>query len=261
MGFIATLPEWVYLILTLMFVLVSYEVGFKFGLKRKLKPGENPDAAAGALSGTTLGLLAFILAFTFNGASADFSVRKDLLIQEANAIRSAYQQSLVLPDPYRDKTRELLREYTDIRVNASKTFGSENIKQSLDRTMAIQAEMWSTALNFQQKNASDRSIADPLKDALVKIADLHVERFHAVFQSRINIVIWGVLFLLTFLTMSMMGYRVGLTGVRSAFVEVFTALAFSSVLILIISLDRPNGMLKINQAPMIEVLHMLSVGK
>jgi hypothetical protein len=252
------MPEWVFFPATLIFVLLSYEIGFKFGLNRKLKPGENPEAAAGALSGTTLGLLAFILAFTFNGASSHYGVRKELVIQEANAIRTAYQQSMVLPDHYRVKVSGLLREYADIRTKAS-SFKPENIKASFERTETIQAELWATALACQ-KSGPERSIADPLKEALIKIFDLHVLRIHAVFQNRINDVIWSVLFMLTFLTMAMMGYRVGLSGVRSNFIEISTALAFSLVLILILALDRPNGMLKINQKPMIEILNLISKG-
>jgi len=104
------LPEGVSFAVTVLFVLLSYEIGYKFGTRRRLRPGENPDSAAGALSGTTLGLLAFMLAFSFNGASSHHDLRKKLLIDEANAIRTAYQQSAALPESYRAGVSSLLEE-------------------------------------------------------------------------------------------------------------------------------------------------------
>ena len=60
--------------------------------------------------------------------------------------------------------------------------------------------------------------------------------------------------------MAMMGYRIGLSGLRSTFMETTLALAFSAVLVLIISLDRPNGMMSVDPRPLVDVLNMLRAG-
>lgn len=252
------LPEWFCFAVTVLFVLLSYEVGYKLGTKRRLRPGENPDSAAGALSGTTLGLLAFMLAFSFNGASSHHDLRKKLLIDEANAIRTAYQQSVALPEPYRAEVHGLLQEYLNLRVNAL-NFSPEELRKALVRTKTIQDELWSTAVTLQQKERGV-PLADKFTESLSNIFDLHVGRIEAAFHSRIPGIIWIVLFSLTSMTMSMMGYRVGLSGVRSIFIEVSTALAFSSVLIVIIALDQPLSMLRINSAPLANVLNMIRDG-
>jgi hypothetical protein len=252
------LPEGVSFAVTVLFVLLSYEIGYKFGTRRRLRPGENPDSAAGALSGTTLGLLAFMLAFSFNGASSHHDLRKKLLIDEANAIRTAYQQSAALPESYRAGVSSLLEEYLDIRVNVMNS-NPEELKKAFARTKAIQNELWSIAVRLQQKEA-DAPMAGKFTESLSKIFDLHVHRVEAAFHSRIPGIIWAVLFSLTFITMSMMGYRIGLSGARSVFVEIATALAFSSVLVLIIALDQPASMLRINSAPLADVLSMIRSG-
>jgi hypothetical protein len=252
------LPEWVCFAVTVIFVLIAYEIGYKFGTRRRLKPGENPDSAAGALSGTTLGLLAFMLAFSFNGASSYHDLRKELLIDEANAIRTAYQQSVALPEPYRAEVHGLFQEYLDIRVNAL-NLSPEELKKALVRTKVIQDELWAMAIQLEQKEKG-APLADKFTESLGKIFDLHVNRVEAAFHTRIPSIIWIVLFSLTFLTMAMMGYRVGLSGARSLFIEVSTALAFSAVLIVIIALDQPLSMLKINPAPLADVLNMVRTG-
>jgi hypothetical protein len=257
MGF-TDLPELAFFVVTIIFVLISYEVGFKFGTKRRLKPGENPETAAGTLSGTTLGLLAFMLAFTFNGAATTHHARKDLVFKEANAVRTTYQYSMAMPEPYRAKVHELLREYVDVRVNIP-GLRPADIKPALERTMAIQNELWSTALTVQ-KNEKNVPMIGLFAESLSKVFDLHVERFETVFQSRIPSIIWVVLFLLTFITMAMMGYRIGLSGLRSTFIEVSMALSFSLVLLLILALDCLRGILQVSQKPLAEVLKMLSAG-
>ncbi len=252
------LPEWLCFAATVIFVLFSYEVGYKLGIKRKLRPGENPDSAAGALSGTTLGLLAFMLAFSFNGASSHHDLRKNLLIDEANTIRTAYQQSAALPEPYRAEVRNLLEEYLDIRTTAL-NLSPEELQKALIRTKVIQNDLWATAVTLQQKD-NDAPLADKFTESLSKIFDLHTNRVEAAFHGRIPGIIWIVLFSLTTITMSMMGYRVGLSGVRSIFIEISTALAFSAVLIVIIALDQPLSMLKIDPSPLADVLNMIRAG-
>lgn len=253
-----SLPEWLSFAVTVLFVLLSYEVGYKFGTRRRLKPGENPDSAAGALSGTTLGLLAFMLAFSFNGASSHHDLRKKLLIDEANAIRTAYQQSVALPEPYRAEVHGLLQEYLNLRVNAL-NLSPEELKKAFMRTKVIQDELWAAAIKLEQTKEGT-PLADKFAESLSKIFDSHVSRVDAAFHARIPGIIWIVLFSLTFITMSMMGYRVGLSGARSLFIEVSTALAFSAVLIVIIALDQPLSMLKINPAPLADVLNMIRAG-
>lgn len=135
----------------------------------------------------------------------------------------------------------------------------EELKKAFARTKAIQNELWSIAVRLQQKEA-DAPMAGKFTESLSKIFDLHVHRVEAAFHSRIPGIIWAVLFSLTFITMSMMGYRIGLSGARSVFVEIATALAFSSVLVLIIALDQPASMLRINSAPLADVLSMIRSG-
>ncbi len=225
------LPEWACFIATLIFVQLSHEVGFRVGTIRRLKPGENPETAAGTISGIMIGLLAFMLAFTFNGASSNHDIRKDLIIAEANAVRTTYQLSMDMPESYRAKVRDLLREYVDIRLNV-RGLRMVDLKKALDRTMAIQGELWSVALTLQQKEPNTPMI-DLFTKSLNEVFDLHTKRFIAIFQCRLSMVVWIVLYLLTFITMAMMGYRIGLSGLRSTFMETTLALAFSSVLILI----------------------------
>ena len=253
------MPEWACLLLTLLFVQLSHEVGYRIGTRRRLKPGENPDTAAGTISGVAIGLLAFILAFTFNGASNNHDLRKDLLIEEANVVRTVHQRSMQMPDPYRVQVRSLLDEYVDMRLKM-RGIGMAELRPLMNRAKVIQTELWAIAIEVQKKEPTTPMLG-LFTESLNQLFDVSVKRVNAVSQGRISPIIWTVLYLLTFITMAMVGYRIGLHGIRSTFMEVSLTVAFSLVLIVIIALDRPNGMMRLDQRPMTTVLNVLRAGK
>ena len=103
-------------IITAVVVLVSAEVGWRLGNYRRQLPHHEKDAPVGAIVGATLGLLAFLLAFTFGMAASRYDTRRQLVLQEANAIGTTYLRADMLPEPQRSEIRNLLREYAALRV-------------------------------------------------------------------------------------------------------------------------------------------------
>jgi hypothetical protein len=63
-----------------------------------------------------LGLLAFLLAFTFGMAASRFELRRELVLDEANAIGTAYLRAALVPEPHRTEIRTFLRDYVDSRL-------------------------------------------------------------------------------------------------------------------------------------------------
>ena len=49
------------------------------------------------MEGVIFGLLSLLIAFTFSGAASRFERRRDLIVQEANAIGTAYLRIDLLP--------------------------------------------------------------------------------------------------------------------------------------------------------------------
>lgn len=252
------LPEWACFIATILILQFFHEVGFRIGTIRRLRPGENPETAAGAISGITIGLLAFILAFTLNGASNNHDLRKDLLIKEANTIRTIYQSSMQMSEPYQTKVRGLLREYLEIRLKMH-GFKINELRQLIGRAKNIQTELWSIALAVQKKEPATPMVAS-FTESLGHLFDLNTERINAITQGRISSLIWIVLYLLTIITMAMVGYRIGLHGIRSTFMELCLILSFALVLSVVIALDRPNGIMSTNMRPLSTVLKMIQAG-
>ena len=94
---------------------LSIEGGYRWA-RHKHRAEVEKEAPVGAMVGATLGLLAFILAFTFGMAFDAFHARKQAVVDEANAIRTAYSLTGVIPEPHRTEVRKLLREYVEERL-------------------------------------------------------------------------------------------------------------------------------------------------
>src|SRR5262245_14303627 len=109
------IPLWLLLGATIVGLLLSFEVGYR-GAMRRLRPSRHENEAhVGSLVTGAMGLLAFVLAFTFGFAAARFESRKQLVVEEANAIRTTYLRAGLLPDDRGVKVREILREYVKLR--------------------------------------------------------------------------------------------------------------------------------------------------
>jgi|RhiMetdeSRZDD1v2_1073273.scaffolds.fasta_scaffold21094_2 hypothetical protein len=116
-GPLDALPLWGLFLAILLLILLSVEGGYRLGKYRRSRSEEEKEAPVGAMVGVTLGLLAFMLAFTFGLADARFDTRRQVLLDEANAIGTTYLRAGMLPDRCED-IRTLLRDYVDVRLEA-----------------------------------------------------------------------------------------------------------------------------------------------
>src|SRR5690349_12043866 len=84
------IPLWVFFIGTITIILLSVETGFALGKQATRRSRDEKESPVAAIGGAVLGLVAFMLAFTFSIASGRFDLRKELVREDANAIRTAW---------------------------------------------------------------------------------------------------------------------------------------------------------------------------
>ena len=199
----------------------------------------------GAMVGSVLGLLAFMLAFTFSMAASRFDARRQVVLEEANAIGTAYLRARLLPEPQRAEVAKLLREYVDVRVRGVQ---EGKVAEAVARSEEMHEQLWSRATAAAEKNPG--SIMTGLFiQSLNEVIDLHAKQVLIGVRSRIPISIWGGLFALAIGGMVSMGYQAGLSATRRSPAMLLLVLAFAGVLFLIGDLDRPyEGLLDDLQA-------------
>lgn len=98
------------------FLMVMEEVGRRLGISHKRKDPDAADAGLSTIDGAVYGLLALLISFTFAGAASRFDARRQLVIQETNAIGTAYLRVELLPENMRAAVRQDFRDYVDARV-------------------------------------------------------------------------------------------------------------------------------------------------
>jgi len=248
-GALDILPLWSLFIVILLVVLLSVEGGYRLGKFRRSRREQEKEAPVGTMVGATLGLLAFILAFTFGLAASRFDNRRQLVLDEANAIGTTYLRAGMLPERGQ-QIRDLLRDYVDARLEAVQP---GKLAEGIRRSEDIQQKVWEEAETVGQKNPNSIVIG-LFVQSLNETIDLHAKRIQAGIRSRIPGAIWVGLFSVAVLSLTAMGYLEGLAGTRRSLAILAVAVAFSVVIELIADLDRPQeGILRVSQQALLDV--------
>ena len=109
-------------LITVVLVLVSIAIGFRLGRRTPKNKKSEKNLSIGTVVGTMLALLAFTLAFTFSMTSSRFDARKQLVLNEANTIRTAILRTDFLTESPRIESRKLFKEYVDLDQSSRSIF-------------------------------------------------------------------------------------------------------------------------------------------
>jgi hypothetical protein len=206
-----------------------------------------------------LGLLAFILAFTFSMAATRYDARRQVVLEEANAVGTTYLRARLLPEPQRTEVARLLREYIDVRVRGVQ---EGKVAEAIARSEELQEALWSEAVR-----AADNKLANPIMtgifvQSLNEMIDLHAKRVTVGTRNRVPFVIWIVLFAFIFLGLTAVGYQSGLSGTRRSPAMPGIVLAFAVVLYLIADLDRGSeGFISVSQQALLDLQRSMQATK
>jgi hypothetical protein len=99
-------------------MLTCIEVGRLFGSRPKEGRAEASHAGVGVVEGSVFGLLGLMLAFTFSGAARRFDDRRHLIVEEVNAIGTAWKRIDMLPPDAQPEIRDGFRRYVDANIAA-----------------------------------------------------------------------------------------------------------------------------------------------
>ena len=247
------LPLWALFLATVAFVLLSIEFGHRLARYHQQHSSEISAAPVGAMVGAILGLLAFMLAFTFGFAASRFEERKQILLSESNAIRTAFLRAALLPEPITTESRNLLREYIDVRLRGAQ---AENTVAAIARSQELHGLLWLQAVAAAEKGKPP--VNSLFIQSINEIIDLHSKRIMVGLHNRIPGLVWVGLYFLIFLAMTSIGYQGGLSSIKRPVAAFLIVFAFSAVIILIADLDRPGeGLLNVSQQAMLDVKNSL----
>jgi hypothetical protein len=141
------------LVVTVLFglLLIAKEVGFRRGRVIRGRLEDPAKSELTTLQAAMVGLLALLLAFSFAMAESRFETRRQLVLEEANAVGTTYLRSQALAEPYQTKVASLLRQYVADRLEY---YAAGNDPEKLDevnqQTNQLQKELWSQAIHIPE---------------------------------------------------------------------------------------------------------------
>jgi hypothetical protein len=91
-------------------------LGLRLG--RRLHQEDCPPLGTGTIEAAVLGLFGLLAAFTFYGAADRFMDRRALILQESQAIGTAWSRLDLLPEPDRSDLKGRFRRYLDAKLAA-----------------------------------------------------------------------------------------------------------------------------------------------
>ncbi len=230
---------WVELAVMAVGLVGAYELCFRFARRRHDESREvrrsQTDLAVTAL----LTLLGLLLAFSFDLGASQFEKRRDVVVEDANAITTTYLRADLLMSPHDERVRELLREYIAKRARVETV---EELRVAMREAGRLHTELWSEAAVAAREHY-DSPIAGKFLDSLNSMIDLEETQLNVSLFQRLPRAIFWVLYVVSFASIGMFGIRGGLDRSRG--------LASASVLIgiiivvigLIDSMDDPRSRL------------------
>lgn len=247
---IKNMPVLLLLLTTFLLVVVSIELGYRIGAAIKKRREVETESTVSSISGYVLALLAFIIAFTFGIVTDRYQARKELVREEANLLRTAWMRADFLPDTDRVEAKNLIREYTSLRLAAVKSLDPGKVKEAIGQGSMIEHRLWDMAVVNARKDMNS-DVAALYIESLNDVANINASRVVVGLHTRIPEGIWKVLLLLTLLAMFSVGYQTAIVGSRRSWATLIMALSFSLVIVMIETLDRSHtSLIPVSQFPM-----------
>lgn len=249
-----SLPVWFIFLLTALLLFLAFWVGLRLGKYAQVHWADQ-SSDLNLITGASLSFLALFLAFVINYAIGAFTERRQLVVSEANAIGTAYLRAGTLPDPVRTESRQFIREYVAMRLDALR---KEKTRTAIARSEAIQDRLWSLAEELARENPTPT--VSLYLSALNGVIDLHTERLSAERDFRVPLPILLGLLGVSFLSMVLMGITDSYNERHNRIALIVLVLILSLAFLLIIGLDRSNsGLIQVPQKPLIDLQQKLLV--
>ena len=230
-------------------LLLACEIGYRLGLAKQGAPDSLRTLMTG-IGGAMLGLLGLLLGFALTMAISRWDERRDIIIEEANAIGTLSLRSGLLEAPLDGQLREALRTYTKARVALG---GSRDrpgvLHTALSESEDIHAVIWSVVERANEPSVTNATLASLISSAN-ELIDLHELRL-ASLQNQLPSALFYLLLSLAALSVAFLAWSFGAASQRGRTPMILLALLIGAVLLLMMYVNRPQrGIIEVGVAPL-----------
>lgn len=227
-------------------MLAMQVVGRRLGeYERRLDPESKHDGTTAA-EAAVVALLGLLIAFTFSGAGSRFDTRRDLIVQETNAIGTAWLRIDLLPADRQQQVRDLFRKYVDARLDTYRAVPDmKAVAAAMARADALQREIWSSSVAGARETGSTPAYT-LLLPALNEMIDITTTRTAAT-RMHPPLAVYTILAVLALVASVFAGYGMSGRRVVSWIHRFGFAVVITVAVYLIVDFEFPRlGLIRVN---------------
>lgn len=227
------------------------ELGRRLGIQRVRAGNAESNQGSGAVESVVFALFGLLLAFTFSGAAARFDERKALVVQEANAIGTAYLRLDLLDAQAQQVLRPLFKTYLQSRIASYDALasGDQAFQAWLSASAGIQAKIWQAAVEGVGRAASPAvtpMVLPPINDMI----DITTTRFAAM-QSHPPQIIYLLLVVFALASALIVGYGMASVRRRNWLHVLLFVSCIASTMYVILDIEHPrHGLIRVDGVDM-----------
>jgi hypothetical protein len=248
-------PIWVTALLIVVILIAAMGVGYEVG-KRRRHASTTCDATEGSdvALASVLALLGLMLAFTYSFTLSRHDARRQAIIDEANAIGTAFLRADLAPEPHRSELRKILRDYAQTRtVTTDEAATMDGLRRAIERTLQAQSLIWPTT-----KRMVKAQVAGPIEATIVQsineVLDMHSQRLAAIFD-RLPAVVFALMVFIAAIALFLTGFHAGRQGSLSRWRLALLGVVLAAVITVITDFDRPAaGLVRVSHRPIVDLI-------
>ncbi len=220
------------------------EVGLRTGRRRAALDPERGREGLGGAEGAVYGLLGLLIAFAFSGAASRFEKRRELIVDEANAIGTAYLRIDLLAAEAQPALRQSFRNYLDARLAAYRKLPNVTAAQvEFERAAVLQGELWREAVAATRGSPMNPAIVLGPVNEMFDLASARAAQAYA----HPPLAIPTLLITLALVSAFIVGFGMAGNQGRSGLHTLAYAAVMSMVLYLILDLEFPRlGVIRVD---------------
>ena len=250
----------VYALVTLALFLglpTASEVGYQVGWRRRASGDETARSHAVTWQTAVLALAGLLIGFTFAMAAERFDARKQIMVDESNAIGTTILRTWVLDDTQGEQLRAQLRQYVDARLALVEAGADRRqIDESVRASAALEQRIWSRVAAAGR--ADPHSVATGLlmqaTNEMIDVAEKH--RFSL--ENPVPPTVFLVVILVSAIGMVSIGYTCGISSKRLAFGMLVIPLLLAAVIALVFDIAHPRlGIVRVHHQSLLRLKQSL----
>lgn len=238
-------------------LLAACEIGYRRGLARQSEPDSLRTLMTG-IGGAIFGFLGLLLGFSLSMAISRWDDRRDIIIQEANAIGTLSLRAGLIEETGRTQLRDTLHVYSQARIALGGSRDHpDDMRAARSESENLHGLIWSVVERANVPTTTNATLASLINSAN-EVIDLHELRL-ASLHNHLPAALFYLLLALAALSVSFLAWGFGAASQRGRAPMVLLAIIIGAVLLLIMDVNRPQrGMISVGVAPLERVQNSIS---